>query len=78
MEAPGCNGVGDYEERYVLIMGTGEHTGGKCGRGLLLITHPLLIPWVRKERGYLHIRENIRPQQEKPSNHSKRENTITI
>jgi hypothetical protein len=22
------------------------------GRGLLLTTHPLLVPWVKKERGY--------------------------
>jgi hypothetical protein len=26
--------------------------GSKCGRGVMLTTHPLLLPWVRKERGY--------------------------
>jgi hypothetical protein len=30
----------------------GSPQGGKCGRGLLLNTHPLLVPWVRKERDY--------------------------
>jgi len=31
-------------------MGTGTFPGVKCGRGLLLATHPLLVPWWRKSR----------------------------
>jgi hypothetical protein len=30
-------------------MGTGDISWGKYGRGLLLTTHPLTVPWVRKE-----------------------------
>jgi hypothetical protein len=26
--------------------GTGDLPGGKCGRGVLLTTHPHLMPWV--------------------------------
>jgi hypothetical protein len=33
-------------------MGTGDLPGGKCGRGVLLTTHPLLVPWGRKDRSY--------------------------
>jgi len=29
-------------------MGTGSFPGIKCGRGVLLTTHPLLVPWSRK------------------------------
>ena len=31
-------------------MGTGSFPGVKCGRGVLLTTHPLLVPWSRKSR----------------------------
>jgi hypothetical protein len=31
---------------------TGDLPGGKWGRGVLLTAHPLLLPWVIKERGY--------------------------
>jgi len=31
-------------------MGTGSFPGVKCGRGLLLTTHPLLVPWSWKSR----------------------------
>jgi len=27
------------------IMGTGSFPGAKCSRGVLLTTHPLLVPW---------------------------------
>jgi hypothetical protein len=36
--------------------GSGAHpvscAVGKCGQGVLLTTHPLLVPWVKKERNY--------------------------
>jgi hypothetical protein len=32
-------------------VGTGDLPRGKCSCGMLLTTHPLLVPWVRKERG---------------------------
>jgi len=31
-------------------MGTGSFPGVKCGRGVLLTPHPLLVPWSRKSR----------------------------
>jgi len=31
-------------------MGNGSFPGVKCGRGVLLTTHPLLEPWSRKSR----------------------------
>jgi len=31
-------------------MGTGSFPGVKCGRGVTLIPHPLLVPWPRKSR----------------------------
>jgi hypothetical protein len=31
---------------------TGDFPGSKCGRGVLLNTHPLLVPRLKKERGY--------------------------
>jgi len=31
-------------------MGTGSFPGAKSGQGLLLTTHPLLVPWSRKRR----------------------------
>ena len=31
-------------------MGTGSFPGVKCGRGVLLTTHPLLVPWSWKSR----------------------------
>jgi len=31
-------------------MGTGSFLGVKCGGGVLLTTHPLLVPWSRKSR----------------------------
>ena len=31
-------------------MGTGSFTGVKCGRGVTLTPHPLLVPWSRKSR----------------------------
>ena len=31
-------------------MGTGFFPGVKCGRGVLLTTHPLLVPWSWKSR----------------------------
>jgi len=31
-------------------MGTGSFPGGKRGRGVKLITHPLLVPWSSKSR----------------------------
>jgi len=31
-------------------MGTGSFQGVKCGRGVLLTTHPLLVPWSWKSR----------------------------
>ena len=31
-------------------MGTGSFPGIKCGRGVLLTTHPLLVPWSWKGR----------------------------
>jgi len=31
-------------------MGTGSFPGVKSGRGVLLTTHPLLVPWSRKSR----------------------------
>ena len=31
-------------------MGTGSFPGVKCGRGVLLTTHPLLVPWSWKNR----------------------------
>jgi len=31
-------------------MGTGSFPGVKCGRGVTLTTHPLLVPWSRKSR----------------------------
>ena len=31
-------------------MGTGSFLGVKCGRGVLLITYPLLVPWSWKSR----------------------------
>jgi len=31
-------------------MGTGFFPGVKCGRGVLLTTHPLLVPWSLKSR----------------------------
>ena len=34
-------------------MGTGSFPGVKCGRGVTLTLHPLLVPWSRKSRGIL-------------------------
>jgi len=31
-------------------MGTGSFSGAKCGRGVLLTTHPVLVPWSWKSR----------------------------
>ena len=31
-------------------MGTGSFPGVKCGRGVTLTNHPLLVPWSRKSR----------------------------
>ena len=31
-------------------MGTGSFPGVKCGRGVLLTTHPLVVPWSWKSR----------------------------
>ena len=35
---------------YIYIMGTGSFPGVKCGRGVLLTTHPLLQPRSWKSR----------------------------
>jgi len=34
-------------------MGTGSFLGVKCGRGVTLNTHPLLVPLVMKEYSYI-------------------------
>ena len=34
-------------------MGIGSFPGVKCGRGVLLTPHPLLVPWSRKSRAIL-------------------------
>ena len=34
-------------------MGTGSFSGVKCGRGVMLTPHPLLVPWSRKSRATL-------------------------
>ena len=34
-------------------MGTGSFPGVKCGRGVTLTPHPLLVPWSRKSRAIL-------------------------
>jgi hypothetical protein len=35
-------------------MGTGSFLGVKCGRGMLLTTHPLLVPWSWKSYTSTH------------------------
>jgi hypothetical protein len=43
----------DYMAFHLLyLMGTGDLPEDKCGRGVLLTTHHLLVPWLRNERGY--------------------------
>jgi hypothetical protein len=34
-------------------MGNRDLPRGKCGRDMLPTIHPLLVPWVKKERGYI-------------------------
>jgi len=60
LDGPGSNPVGDEifrPSRPVLgahpascTMGTGSFAGVKCGRGVLLTTHPLLVPRSWKSR----------------------------
>jgi hypothetical protein len=45
-------------------MDTGDLPGLKCGQGVMLTTHPLLVPWIRKERAYTSpppVRQNVYP-----------------
>ena len=35
---------------YNCVLGTGSFPGVKCGRGVLLTTHPLLVPRLWKSR----------------------------
>jgi len=41
-------GPGAHPASYT--MGTGSFPGVKCGRGVTLTTHPLLVQWSRKNR----------------------------
>jgi hypothetical protein len=37
---------------FSCAMVIGGSPGGKCGQGVLLTAHPLLLLWFKKERGY--------------------------
>jgi len=60
LDGPGSNPSGDEIFRSTrpalrphpasCKMGTGSFLGAKCGRGVLLTTHPLLVPWSWKSR----------------------------
>ena len=64
LDGPGSNPGGDEifrPSRPALVahpvsrkMGTGSFPGVKCGRGVLLTTHPLLVPRSWKSRVYLY------------------------
>ena len=45
---PVQTGPGAHPTSYT--MGTGSFLGVKCGRGVTLTPHPLLVPWSRKSR----------------------------
>ena len=48
---PGTHFIGDWvPDPASYKMGTGSFPGVKCGRGVLLTTHPLLVPWSWKSR----------------------------
>jgi len=49
--APVQTGPGAHPATYTI--GTGSFPGVRCGRGVLLTTHPLLAPWSWKSRAIL-------------------------